>query len=153
MGRVDLEVDTTELARGLRSAPKIPGADEHGMAEIDQASGCLVAEALIGAGDQRDGGHCVSLQASYSGARMHLSAGIADCADLRIVPTVARYAFRSGRFLLATLAQSRPGVSENSRRLGHRPGPQWHSGTGYHGHRGDLLAGRALKLAAARLDA
>ena len=55
VGRIDLDVDTTELVRGLRSAPRIPGADEHGMAEIDEASGCLVAEALIGAGDQGDG--------------------------------------------------------------------------------------------------
>jgi len=46
---------------------------------------------------------------------MHLSAGIADRADLRIVPTVTRYAFRSGRFLRATSAQSSPGLSENSR--------------------------------------
>ena len=46
---------------------------------------------------------------------MNLSAGIADCADLRIVPTVTRYAFRSGRFLRATSAQASPGVSENSR--------------------------------------
>ena len=34
------------------------------MTEIDEASGCLVAEALIGSGDQGDG-HCVSLRASY----------------------------------------------------------------------------------------
>jgi hypothetical protein len=39
------------------------------MTEIDEASGCVVAETLIGSGDQGDG-HCVSLQASYCGARI-----------------------------------------------------------------------------------
>jgi len=39
---------------------------------------------------------------------------IADCADLRIVPTLTRHAFRSGRFLLATSAQSCPGAPAQS---------------------------------------
>ena len=67
VGRIDVEVDTTEFARGLRSAPRIARADEHRMTEIDEASGCLVAEAFVGSGDQSDR-HWVSLQAPYSGA-------------------------------------------------------------------------------------
>ena len=46
--------------------------------------------------------------------RLRRLLSIADCADLRIVPTFTRHALRSGRFLLATSAQSCPGARLHS---------------------------------------
>jgi hypothetical protein len=46
--------------------------------------------------------------------RLRRLLSIADCADLRIVPTLTRHALRSGRFLLATSAQSCPGARLHS---------------------------------------
>jgi len=60
VGRVEVDEGRTELLRRFGTTLRIAGTGQHGMAKIDEPPGCLVAETLVGPGDQRDG-HRVSL--------------------------------------------------------------------------------------------
>jgi len=70
----------TELSRRLGTTLPVAGTGQHGMTEVDEPPGCLIAKTLVGSGDERDG-HRASLQRGGSrrtaqGAARQVLAGL-----------------------------------------------------------------------------
>src|SRR5262249_52112772 len=66
VSRIDVDEGRAELARRFGATLRVAGTGQHGVTQIDEPPGCLVAQALVGPGDQRDRHH-VSLQHGESG--------------------------------------------------------------------------------------
>ncbi len=54
VSRIDVDKGRTDLARRFGTTLRIAGTGQHGMTEIDEPPGRLIAETLVGSGDDHD---------------------------------------------------------------------------------------------------
>jgi dihydroflavonol-4-reductase len=69
VGDVDRDEPHAETVGRRLAALGIPGADDHVVAQLGQPAGGLVAEALVGSGDEGNGGHESSIGRSAAGGQ------------------------------------------------------------------------------------
>src|SRR4029077_3628525 len=68
VSRIDVDEGRAELGRSCGATLAVAGTGQHGMTQTDEPPGRLVAQTLVGPGDQRDG-HRASLQQAAMGYR------------------------------------------------------------------------------------